>query len=205
MGSQKAIREAGMLGTLSLELKNHTILSDGAKQYQVLEHAGCWIHAMRLLEKEKPLKNEKADSILQKLCFLYNHLKRYKRNPSNSFRRRVNKYFDQICDLTTGSASFEKAVERFHQNKEDLLRVLTKSEIPLHNNLCENDLREYVTKRKISFGTRSDLGRLARDTYLSLMKTCSKIGVKFWDFLIDRMSLKKDIAPLSQLIIAKSC
>ena len=33
--------------------------------------------------------------------------------------------------------------------------------IPLHNKLSEGDIREYVTRRKISGGTRSDTGRFA--------------------------------------------
>ena len=37
--------------------------------------------------------------------------------------------------------------------------VLSFPAIPLHNNESENDIREVVKKRKISAGTRSDLGR----------------------------------------------
>ena len=39
-------------------------------------------------------------------------------------------------------------------DKEELLLVLDRPEIPLHNNLSENDIREYVKKRKISGSTR---------------------------------------------------
>jgi hypothetical protein len=55
--------------------------------------------------------------------------------------------------------------------------VLEHPEIPLHNNGAENAIREYVTKRKISGGTRSDTGRKCRDTFISLKKTCRKLGV----------------------------
>lgn len=203
--SEKAIREAGILGTLSVDLgEDYIVLSDGAFQYKVLNHAGCWIHAVRLLEKDKPLKNEKADSVINKLCFLYHHLKRYKRKPTVIFKQRLNRYFDQICDLTVSSGSFEEALLRFKQNKKDLLRVLEHPEIPLHNNSSENDLREYVTKRKISSTTRSDLGKRARDVFLSLMKTCDKMKVSFWDFLLDRMTFKRNIPFLSQIIREKS-
>jgi hypothetical protein len=205
IASEKAIREAGILGTLFVDLgEDYTVLSDGAFQYKILNHAGCWIHAIRLLEKDKPLKNEKVDSVINKLCFLYHHLKRYKRKPTVVFKSRLDRYFDQICDLTVGSKSFEEALLRFKQNKKDLLRVLEKTEIPLHNNSSENDLREYVTKRKISSTTRSDLGKRARDVFLSLMKTCDKMRVSFWDFLLDRMSFKRNIPLLAQIIKEKS-
>jgi hypothetical protein len=45
----------------------------------------------------------------------------------------------------------------------------------LHNNLSEGDIREYVKRRKISGGTRSEDGRRCRDTFASLKKTCRKL------------------------------
>jgi len=40
--------------------------------------------------------------------------------------------------------------------------------------------------RKISGGTRSDLGACCRDDFASLKKTCRKLGISFWDYLGDR-------------------
>jgi len=59
--------------------------------------------------------------------------------------------------------------------------------VPLHNNAAESDIRDYVKKRKISGGTRSDEGRRCRDTFASLKKTCRKLGIRFWDYLRDRI------------------
>lgn len=205
IGSNPSFKEAAILGILSKKLgKAYTVLSDGAAQYNVLNHASCWVHAIRLLEKEKPLKNEKVDGVLKKLRFLYHHLKRYKVKPTEVFKKRLRDYFDLICDLKVGSNHFQAALNRFSQNKEDLLRVLEKPEIPLHNNGSENDIREYVIRRKISYGTRSDLGRRTRDLFLSLTKTCSKLGVNFWNFLISRISFKDCIPQLADVIAAAS-
>jgi hypothetical protein len=55
--------------------------------------------------------------------------------------------------------------------------------LPLHNNLSERDIREYVKKRKISGSTRSE----SRDTFASLKKTCRKHGVSFWHYLKARL------------------
>ena len=52
---------------------------------------------------------------------------------------------------------------RQRANKSEWLKVLERPEIPLHTNGSENDVRRQVTKRKISGGTRSDLGRDGRD------------------------------------------
>ena len=92
------------------------------------------------------------------------------------------------------------ALGRLYDNKAELLLVLERPDIPLHNNLSENDIRDYVKRRKISATTRSDSGRQSRDTFLSLKKTCQKLGISFWQYLQDRLGHKNDIAPLPQLI-----
>jgi len=85
--------------------------------------------------------------------------------------------------------------------EKELLFVLKRPEIPLHNNLSEGDIREYVKKRKISSSTRSDEGRRSRDTFASLKKTCRKNGLSFWQFLLDRISGVNRIPPLATLLL----
>jgi hypothetical protein len=92
------------------------------------------------------------------------------------------------------------ALKRIHEKRADLLLVLDRPEIPLHNNLSENDIREWAKKRKISAGTRSELGRRCRDTFVSLKKTCRKLGVSFWQYLQDRIHGRNDILALPDLI-----
>lgn len=83
---------------------------------------------------------------------------------------------------------------------EELLAVLDDPHLPLHNNLSENDIREQARLRKVSGGTRSDLGRRRRDTFLSLKKTCRKLGVSFGQFLNDRLTGAATIPPLPELL-----
>jgi hypothetical protein len=80
------------------------------------------------------------------------------------------------------------------------LLVLERPGIPLHNNSAENAIREYVKRRKISGGTGSELGRLARDTFTSLKKTCRKLGLSFWQYLKDRIENIGSYPTLSSLI-----
>jgi hypothetical protein len=49
--------------------------------------------------------------------------------------------------------------------------------------------RAIVTKRKVSGGTRSAGGRDCRDAFLGLMRTAAKLGIAFWDYLGDRLSV----------------
>jgi hypothetical protein len=94
------------------------------------------------------------------------------------------------------------ALKRMHRNQDELLLVLERPELPLHNNLSEGDIREYVKRRKISGGTRSDDGRRGRDTFASLKKTCRKLGVSFWAYLNDRLRGLGTIPELPSLIEA---
>ena len=82
--------------------------------------------------------------------------------------------------------------------------MLERPEIPLHTNGSENDLREHVKRRKISGGTRSDLGRQCRDTFSSLKKTCRKLKISFWQYLQDRLSMNNKIPSLGELVLEKS-
>ena len=77
-------------------------------------------------------------------------------------------------------------------------------EIPLHNNAAESDIREFVTRRKISGGTRSEAGRKARDTMIGLKKTCRKLGICFWAYLLSRLRGDDNIPPLPDLIRQKA-
>jgi len=66
--------------------------------------------------------------------------------------------------------------------------------------VIENLLREWAKKRKISAGTRSELGRRCRDTFVSLKKTCRKLGVSFWRYLQDRIRGSQKILALPDLM-----
>lgn len=84
--------------------------------------------------------------------------------------------------------------------KAELLLVLERPEIPLHNNLSERDIREYVKRRQIRGSTRSEKGRQARDIFISLKKTDRKVGISFWQYLTDRIGHLDRIPPLPELI-----
>jgi hypothetical protein len=120
---------------------------------------------------------------------LYRDLKADRRAPSARAKASLTARFDRIFGRTTSFALLNRALARLKANKAELLAVLDRPDIPLHTNGSENDLRCQVIKRKISGGTKSDAGRDGRDIFLSLSKTCAKLGVSFWAFLGDRLRL----------------
>ena len=99
----------------------------------------------------------------------------------------------------------DRLLARLHTNTAELLMVLDRPEIPLHTNGSENDIRCQVTKRKVSGGTRSDVGRDCRDAFLGLAKTCAKLGVAFWDYLGSRLAIPDHptVPQLTELILRR--
>jgi hypothetical protein len=179
------------------------IVSDDAGQFNVLLHALCWIHANRAIDKIIPFTDagkKDLDTVKDQIWQLYEGLKAYKQNPHSSDKIRLNDMFDEIFAQTTASATLNLALRRIYRNKSELLLVLERPDIPIHNNGAENAIREYVKKRKISGGTRSDTGRRCRDTFTSLKKTCRKLGVSFWQYLKDRIENIGQIPDLPDLI-----
>jgi hypothetical protein len=200
----KVAIEGALIGSVllhgfSIDLK---IISDDAGQFNIFQHALCWIHAERLINRLVPLNKNQAETIetvLNKFWIIYADIKAYKLNPCQEEKKRITKCFDELC-ATESSYPLKDALQRLARNKKELLLVLKYPEIPLHNNLSENDIREYVKKRKISGGTRSALGRQYRDTFISLKKTCRKLGVNFWEYLLDRNSKTGRVPYLPTLI-----
>jgi hypothetical protein len=140
------------------------------------------------------------ESVKDQIWNLYNDLKEYKLNPNEKDKQRIEETFDRIFTLKTDSATLNEALKRIHKNKAELLLVLERPDIHLHNNSAENAIREYVKRRKISGGTRSESGRLARDTFTSLKKSCRKLGLSFWQYLKDRIENIGFYPTLSSLI-----
>ena len=190
----RIITEAALLGSIlghgSVNSKL-VIVSDDAGQFNVLLHALCWIHAERSLLKLIPANDahrEALEGARSRLWDFYRCLKTYKQAPAAKMKEELEQRFDTIFTTKTCYAALNDALARIYKNKSELLLVLVRPEIPLHNNTSERDIRDIVKKRNISGSTRSDLGRLCRDTFASLKKTCRKLGVGFWDYLNDRLS-----------------
>jgi hypothetical protein len=182
---------------------NLVVVSDDAGQFNVLMHALCWIHANRAIDKIIAFTDQAKkdlDTVKGQLWQLYKGLKAYKQNPKPKDKKPLSAMFDKIFTQKTSSASLNLALGRINNNKAELLLVLERPDIPLHNNCAENGIREYVKKRKISGSTRSESGRKCRDTFTSLKKTCRKLGLSFWQYLKDRIEDIGLIPDLSDLI-----
>ena len=201
----KIVTEASLIGGLITQgiSANLSIISDGAGQFNIFDHAMCWVHAERTVNRLIPINDE--NKILVKdtreaIWNLYQKLKEYKLNPTPNLKDIINSEFDKFANKITVYDALNKSLKYFKNNKSDLLKVLENPDIPLHNNLSERDIRDYVKKRKISGSTRSDNGRKARDTFASLKKTCKKLAFSFNKYLHDRISGENNITNLGESV-----
>jgi Transposase IS66 family len=181
-----AVREPGLLGQT-------IVVSDGAGQFRVGEHAACWIHAERLVYKLIPANAIQRNAIViarRMIWWFYRALKDTRQAPSPENAERLRARFDRVFNrMSTGYATLDKLLKRLFRLKDDLLRVLDHPEIPLNTNASERDIRVFVTKRKVSGGTVSDRGRDARDVMIGLAKTCAKLKIPFFDYLGARLGI----------------
>jgi len=173
-------------------LREMVIVSDDAGQFDVGQHALCWVHAERLVHKLDTFTDlhRTAQQRMRALIWRFYHdLRTYRAEPTARRRGELRARFDRIFRRRTGFVTLDRLLARLHANKPELLMVLDRPEIPLHTNGSERDIRLHVTKRKISGGTRSADGRDCRDAFLGLMRTAAKLGIAFWDYLGDRLSI----------------
>ena len=197
-----AIRHQGLLqGPLGETI----VVSDDAGQFRVGAHALCWVHAERLVHKLIPANDRQrraVETAKRMIWWFYQALKNYKLAPNPEQAEILRARFDRIFRrLSTGYATLDKLLRRLFRNKTGLLRVLDRPEIPLHTNASENDIRAFVTKRKISGGTVSENGRDSRDIMLGLAKTCRKLKLSFYEFIGDRLNIPgPKIPPLAILV-----
>jgi hypothetical protein len=173
-------------------LHHAVIVSDDAGQFNVGQHALCWIHSERVVHALDTFTDAQHAAQQHERGLIwrfYAALKAYRLAPSARRRAQLQARFDRIFHRTTGFVTLDRLLKRLHANKAELLRVLDHPEIPLHTNNSETALRCQVTKRHVSGGTHSDLGRACRDAFLGLGKTCQKLGIAFWDYLGARLGI----------------
>ena len=135
---------------------------------------------------------------------LYRSLCGYKKSPCQLMAEQLNQAFDALCTPINNYESINIVLQDIQKKKDELMLVLSRPETSLHNNDSERDIRELAKRRKISSGTRSENGKMSRDTFLSIKKTCRKLNISFWEYLNDRFSLKNTIDQLNIIMIRQS-
>ncbi len=206
--ARRTVTEGCLIGSLIAHGfdSQKIIHSDGAGQFDIFCHALCWKHAERPLKKlhiHNDTQQKQFDDKMNAFWQVYRSLKAYKNLPAEeqaAQKQGLENQFGQLCEPVEGFAALNQVLEKFQQQKSKMLLVLDRPITSMHNNHTEGQIREYAKRRKISGSTRSEKGRRARDTFTSLKKTCQKLGVSFWDYLLDRLKGQWNIPPLTEVL-----
>lgn len=84
---------------------------------------------------------------------------------------------------------------------EAIFQVLHHPELPLTNNEAERALRHWVIVRKLSYGTRTDVGSRVIALLASVIDTCRQRGHSPWPYLQTAIADRcagRPLAPLPQ-------
>jgi hypothetical protein len=183
------------------------LVGDDAPQFKEIARrfALCWIHEERHYKKLTPILSYNRDILIRvrgQIWEYYRKLVDYKKNPTNEQKKALGNEFDMLFGQRTGYDDLDKRLALTLEKKNELLTVLDYPEVPLHNNLSENGIREMVMKRKISGGVETAEGLRAWENNMSILATCKKLGVSFYEFMTGVFSKDLSIS-LPDLILQK--
>jgi hypothetical protein len=185
------------------------LIGDDAPQFKLVtdEFSLCWIHEGRHYKKLIPhlaYHRQLLDDFLTCYWRFYGQLLVYRGQPTEEDHLRLTNEFDELFSTVTDYDALDERIAKTKAKKESLLMVLEHPEIPLHNNAAELATRKQVRRRKISFGTRSEDGTKAWDTFASLEATAKKLGVSFYEYIYDRISKAYQMPSLADLIAMRA-
>lgn len=163
----------------------------------------CWVHEGRHYKKMTPvirLHRELLDDFLKQFWEYYHQLLNYCQQSTMEARLQLEIEFDDLFSSHTGYDALDQRIAKTKAKKDSLLLVLQYPELPLHNNASELGVRQRVRKRDVSFGPRTEDGVRAWDTFATLSETTKKLGVSFYRYLHDRISVDNQIPLLADLV-----
>jgi len=164
---------------------------------------GCWVHDGRHYKKLTPVvaaHRQALNDFLDSYWDFYAELLTYKQRPTAAEADRLSDTFNRLFSKVTGYDALDERIAKTRAKKDTLLMVLKHPELPLHNNASELAVRRRVRKRDVSFGPRTDAGKKAWDTFMSLAATTKKLGVSFYEYICDRVSGVNKVPALADLI-----
>ena len=94
--------------------------------------------------------------------------------------QRIAELEKQVAELLKVNAELAK---RFRKQGDTIFRFLFDSAVPPTNNGGEQSIRQLVIDRKITQGSRSEMGRQWNGRIWTVLDTCRKQGRSSWQFL----------------------
>lgn len=171
------------------------LMTDGFGSYRgYLKRLRCWAHLLRkargLAESYNPEVRTFGEYLLVTLTLLMKtvYAARVREGPIEDLYIKYKEVLAELranCERMRGSAHAKThalAVE-FLNDWDAIFQVLHYPELPLTNNDAERPLRQWVIARRISHGSRSEVGSRATALLASVIDTCRKRGHSPWEYL----------------------
>lgn len=206
------IREAAAIAHYHQETETpivRVLLADDAPQFKLLtEEMGlCWVHDGRHYKKLTPIvpaNKERLEKFRGKYWEYYGKLFEYKKSPTQKHAAELSDQFDQLFSIKTGYRQLDERISKTKAKKNHLLLVLKYPDLPLHNNTSEHGARTQKRRQDVSLQTRNENGTKAKDTMMSIVETCHRLGVNAYDFIHDRVSRNFKLPSLAHMIEKRS-
>jgi hypothetical protein len=197
------IKEAGLIAFYHQETDTpimNVFIADDAPQFKLITlFLGlCWVHEWRHYKKLKPVLNAHKKDIeaFRKVFWsFYTELAKYKTAPNIESSQILKKKFDDIFSMKYSYKDLQNRIDKTKLKKTELLTVLEKPQIPLHNNSSENGARLQKRREDVSLQTKSKNGTKAKDTMLSMIETCRKQSYNSLQYIREKI-INPNLNPL---------
>jgi transposase len=164
-------------------------------EYNVLVQF-CLAHFIRdarfLAELTDPVTRRYGQKVVRRLRHLFRVIHWRERFASPEvFQRALERARDHLRDAVLRAPERREAqnlAERFRKHGDAYLLFVTTPGVDPTNNLAEQALRFVVLDRRVTQGTRTRNGSIARETLWTVAATCRQQGYSLYRYLVDAAS-----------------
>jgi hypothetical protein len=143
-----------------------------------LNHQSCWRHLLGESREAGKQTNASGEvkQLHRKLKMMYGQLDKVTQQPLNLLKRQTlyqlyEEKIKQIIESDYATPDAQAIQTRIKHQGNNLITALLFPDVPLTNNLAERTIRPSVVIRKISGGSRSDLGAQTFAVNMSIIQT----------------------------------
>ncbi|MCP4934108.1 MAG: IS66 family transposase [bacterium] len=195
------------------------LMTDGYLVYRhFIKRLRCWAHLIRkakgLAECYTPVSRQQGAEVLETLEFLIDAVYKAREGPPNFKPDSIAADYQQLleklrktCEVMSCS-SHEKTralgVE-FLRDWDAIFRVLDHPHLPLTNNEAERILRHWVIMRRITQGTRTEMGSKILGLYASIFATCRLREIAPLHYIESVIRLRRSGAAVLPLPMKQGC
>ena len=190
--------------------KVYYLISDNAPEYNKIaleQQALCWVHDVRYYTKLQPVlerHRKKLAHFIEQYWRFYKSLLDYRKTPNAQLAYKISADFDTLFTIKTNYFQLDKLINKTFKNKDKLLTVLVKPEIPLHNNLSELGARKKARKRDISYHTMSNKGTICLDAFMTITQTAIQLNVDIFQYIKQMINGDQNRVTLASLILQRN-